>query len=221
MDNRMITLLDASGKYSYRVKNNNNYRLTANVNTFLMDPAPLIYDPAIDGYKTQLYFERILPGSEMDFNRIEAVDAENDQAYFYESNVARIQQYGLANQKAGSIFNNQLKLDGRDKPYSVGPFSILNYPPPQNGTVGQGNGLFGIMPLNNQLLMLKYQNSGASVWALMDFTKQWGQLYAPASFDAMGHIMNYGSDMLLNYDSQAMLYMTADNKTVILKTVYK
>jgi len=36
-----------------------------------------------------------------------------------------------------------------------------------------------------------------------------------------GYVMNYGTDELLNRDAQGMLYMTANNKSVILKTIYQ
>lgn len=218
MDGRMITHLDASGNYSYVFKNSAEIGRSE-----LMDPAPQLYDEPTDAYKPEVYLLGILPGNAIAFSKIETLDPDAHQLYLYSVNAARLQQYDLLTREAGNIFNNIMNMNGVEKPYSAGPFRVLNYSP----TI---NGLFGMMSLQkNRLLMLKFQglyedtygSYDVPTWAIMDFEQQWGQLYAPGKFNSQGHVMNDGDDVLLNYDADGMLYMTSDGKTTILKTIYQ
>ena len=91
--------------------------------------------------------------------------------------------------------------------------------------------MWGMLPLSGgKLLILYYQNLitgdqtgkyDLPAWGILDFINERGSRYAPDAFLRQGYVMNYGTDELLNRDTQGMLYMTANNKSVILKTIYK
>ena len=91
--------------------------------------------------------------------------------------------------------------------------------------------MWGMLPLSGgKLLILYYQNFitgdqtgkyDLPAWGILDFINERGSRYAPGGFLRQGYVMNYGIDQLLNRDAQGMLYMTANNKSVILKTIYQ
>lgn len=226
INNQAITYLDASGNYSFRFKNVADHALT--------DQAPQIYDDATGNYKKSEYVRSILPGKEISFQYVQALDPENNYLYTkndnymlindFPQNALHIQQYNLTKQSVGSILDKVLLPSWSNKPYSVGSFNILNYSAGDNGN-------FGLMPLlNGQLVILKYQdiantadykNLNLPQWAVVDFEKKLGQLYAPGMFDRKTYVMNPSADVMLNYDAQGMLYMTASNQTTLLKTIFK
>lgn len=219
IDNRIITRLDASGNYTYRIKNENDFAK-------FTDRVPQIYDEATGNYKVDpAYLRGLLPGKAVYFHSVFTIDPSHDNLYVEYSPIElQVEQYNLSDQKAGGVLHRPLINNGVAKPYSVGSFKVLNYSTGNNNT-------FGFMPLQDgRLVALKYQdlvsnetfkNYNLPHWAVIDFTRGQGELYAPGTFDRSGNTLRTASDVLLNYDNQGMLYMTGNSKRDILKTVYK
>ena len=222
MDNRMITRLDAAGNYSYVLKNSyTNYTLT--------DPAPQIVNPATSDYYSLSRTLQFFPGVIANYTKIEAI-APDENFLYVRQTTARLVRYDLTNQVMLNTFNKWLDASNFKKPYISGSFDVLT------GATNDKNSLWGMMPLSDgKLLILYYQDLIADneqtkafygkfdlpAWGILDFINERGSRYAPGGFDRQGYVMNYGTDALLNRDAQGMLYMTANNKSVILKTIYK
>lgn len=227
MNGRFVTRLDVQGTYTYLLKNNYDYVLAG---SFIIDPAPQIYSRwDAGGYKEYKYLrDELLPAtSYLSYFSIYAFDLDKGWLYFRPGSrgLGVIQQYDLTGQKAGSVigdnyFDSSLS---RNKPYCVGSFKRLNY----------SDTNFGVMPWDGQLLLLKFQDlryysgigdpswiDAVPAWAVVDFAEQNGKFYAPGKFYS-GYTMDAAQDKLMNYDAQGMLYMTANSKSAILKTVYK
>lgn len=225
MDKRMITHLDANGNYTYVFKNTftlDNYTLS--------DPAPEIVDPETDTYYSKSRTFQVLPGVLHDFQDIQAIDPAGDQLYI-QTIRNLLERYDLGSQVAVNGFNKTLIVNSpNNKPYISGSFNVLT-----GQSIVDGNKSFwGKLPLpDGKLLVLYYQDLIDSefyratylpfklpAWGVLDFKNERGYRYAPGAFDRQGYVMSSG-DVLLNYDADGMLYMTANNKSVILKTSYK
>jgi len=219
----MITRLDAAGNYSYVLKNSyTNYTLT--------DPAPQITNPAVtNDYYSLSRTLQFFPGVIANYTKIEAI-APDENFLYVRQTTARLVRYDLTNQVMLNTFNKWLDASNFKKPYISGSFDVLT------GATNDKNSLWGMMPLSDgKLLILYYQDLIADneqtkafygkfdlpAWGILDFINERGSRYAPGGFDRQGYVMNYGTDALLNRDAQGMLYMTANNKSVILKTIYK
>ena len=219
MDNRMITRMDATGNYSYVLKNSYaNYTLT--------DPAPQIVNPATSDYYSLPRTLQFFPGVIANYMKIEAMSPDEKFLYVQQT-TARLVRYDLTNQVLLNTFNAWLDAMNLNlkKPFISGSFAVLT------GTTNNKNSLWGMMPLQGgKLLILYYQDLitgdqtgkyDLPAWGILDFVNERGSRYAPGGFLRQGYVMNYGTDELLNRDAQGMLYMTANNKSVILKTIYQ
>lgn len=85
---------------------------------------------------------------------------------------------------------------------------------------------WGYMPLpGNRLLLLMNQDaetrqewrSLTPVWVVQDYEKNQARRYTPGKF-AHGSYKMQPTDLLLNYDEEGMVYMTANTQKVIIKT---
>lgn len=93
-----------------------------------------------------------------------------------------------------------------------GPMSALT------GTTGKGDDLLGFMPLSNDRLLVLY--TFIPTWGVLDFAGDRGDQYAPGKFDYQGFAFTQ-NDLLLNYDQEGQLYMSANNGVILVKTTNK
>lgn len=210
MDNRMITRMDAGGNYTYVFKNLfTDFALT--------DPAPQIVDPETGEKYPEIRNRQFFPGVVIRFIKVEAFAPDENQMYTSSAKVG-FSLYDFTNQVLIAQYNKFL-ANGQ-KPYISGSFDVLT------GQSGSTESQWGLLPLGDgKLLLLHYQNlssvyNNLPAWGILDFTARRGYRFAPGVFDSHGAKMQT-TDQLLNYDADSMLYMTANNKSVILKTVYK
>jgi hypothetical protein len=220
MDNRMITRMTAAGNYSYVFKNPYYVMLYA-----LIDPAPQIVNTATDDYYSLSHTLQFFPGVTANFSKIEAISPDENLLYVRQS-TARLARFDLTNQVELNTFNSYSDVNYGAKPYISGSFDVLSA-----GYSNSNNSMWGMLPLSGgKLLILYYQNLitgdqtgkyDLPAWGILNFINERGSRYAPGAFLRQGYVMNYGTDELLNRDTQGMLYMTANNKSVILKTIYQ
>lgn len=159
----------------------------------------------------------ILTGSANELAK-SAVDPNGGRLYLYNFpfdmySKTTIMEYDLKDQ----IFLSEYQSAYMNSavPHITGPFSSLT------GAQSQED-MTGLMPFpGDKLIILYYQRqfsfTGVPLWGVLDFANQWGEQYAPGACN-MG---NYGvttGDILLNYDEEGQLYMTANNNVSIVKT---
>jgi hypothetical protein len=121
-----------------------------------------------------------------------------------------ISGYDLVNQ--ASVYS-YVKATINDHSFIIsGPMSTLT------GTTGKADELLGLMPLSNDRLLVLY--TFIPTWGVLDFAGNRGDQYAPDKFDYQGYAFT-NKDLLLNYDQEGQLYMTANNGAVLVKTTSK
>lgn len=102
-------------------------------------------------------------------------------------------------------------------PYISGTFDILT----GGYEISNPPGLFGYLPLPGaKVLLLYYQGLDTRTYpalGTLNFDERVGRRYAPGKLLKNGYTMN-SADRMLNYDEEGMVYMTANNNTVLLKT---
>ncbi|RKR83404.1 hypothetical protein BDD43_4529 [Mucilaginibacter gracilis] len=141
-----------------------------------------------------------------------------------------ILQYDLENTVTLYKYSKLSMPPTTDKPYISGVFNTLTAV--CNAGSFDTPDLFGFMPLpGGRILIYYYQQRAASfsdhrfpAFGTMDFIKKRGDRYAPGAVETGSYKMfsgDSGQDQLLNYDEEGMIYSTANNKTVIVKTVKK
>ncbi|MCE5331435.1 MAG: hypothetical protein LLF95_04755 [Bacteroidales bacterium] len=224
MNNTLITRLNANGAYSYVFKVQ-YYNGAGAVE--LNDPAPQVYNTAT---KSEASAFSYFPGVVISYDRVQALDPDGAQFYTRATSSTSLQHYDMVNAVMLNSFSSYLNINFGAKPYLSGSFAVLT------GSTDAQNSEWGFLPMaGRRLLILRYQDlaDGAyaqqyqlPAWTVLDFDKERGSRYAPGSFDRKGYSMSNDrtpatKDVLINNDADGMLYMTANNKTVILKTVYK
>lgn len=209
MDQMFITKLDKDGRYSYLFKL--DPISTVNISN-PVDLAPEIFDPNLNEFYTRMKSSLLFPGVQMDITAMRNMTLNPDaKEYWYHLN-----RVSLSNQVLINSFKGKDK-EGSKPPYISGSFGVLNGSP-------YGNDIWGRLPIaKGKLLVLYFQglnHKDFPAWGVIDFEQKRGYRYAPGRFDTKGHRMTE-SDLLLEYDAEGMLYLTADNKKVILKTIYQ
>lgn len=140
-------------------------------------------------------------------------------------------QYDITNQlmiyEVGKTFDF-IGLLPLSTPYISGSFNLLTGNATNNSTTPS---LFGRYPLSDEkLLILYYQNVSDyphnkynvqyPAWGVVDYKAKRGYRYAPKKFERGSYKMT-NTDLILNIDEEGMIYMTANNRTVIVKTQYQ
>lgn len=225
MGGRFITRLEKNGgtyQYHYLAKNS-NADLSKQAG---YDPAPQIYNEATDGYFPDSVAINYFPGKKIDFDNSGIIGWDPEEMLFYSRVVTTatynnrdLECYDLNAMDMLSRHTLSTMEDSYDTPYAVGSFSILNY----YARNGVGDDIFGLLPISSgRLILLKNQNLGIHppLWAVLNFKTQSGMLYAPGAFNPKGFVMDTRNDILLNCDADGMLYMTANNRKKLIKTMY-
>ena len=140
-------------------------------------------------------------------------------------------QYDLINQSTSYVLPPKFTpiLNSGGKPYISGSFDILSGTYEMNDTSEPG--FFGYLPMPGQkVLVLYYQGIETQTnnkfyqqypaLGVRNFLKKVGERYAPGKLIRNGYAMGK-TDQMLNYDASGMIYFTANNNTVIVKTQYK
>lgn len=212
MDQRFMTKLAKDGSYTYLFKLD---PVNTSQVTNPLDPAPQIYDPNTSQYYHPMKAIQFFPGAQVDILRFRNTTFNpQHQEYWHSFN-----RISLANQTPINSFVGTGKMKGKQEgnPFISGSFDVLTGAHYYKDRWGQ-------MPLGKgKLLILYYQNSkhpDFPAWGILDFEEKRGYRYAPGAFDAKGHSFR-DTDLLLEYDADGMLYLTANNKQVILKTIYQ
>lgn len=102
-------------------------------------------------------------------------------------------------------------------PYISGTFDILT----GGYEISNPPGLFGYLPLPGaKILLVYYQDLDTPMYpalGTLNFAERAGRRYAPGKLLKNGYVL-HSADKMLNYDEGGMIYMTANNNTVIIKT---
>ncbi|HBG41521.1 MAG TPA: hypothetical protein DDW85_08920 [Porphyromonadaceae bacterium] len=221
MDNRFITRLDAAGNYNILSKNSN----------YADSPQMEKGVPVINGY-TDEELLNIIPGTVDSFTNVDIIHPEGNE--FYTSSVDGFYRHSLTGQKRINGFDNRYTrfsgailyyaeiIDGR--PYTTGYFNSS-----EERLTGRysrsdtDNSVWGRLPLADGKLLVLYNYPLATAyiaWGVLDFSEERGYHYSPGQFDPMNYKVNF-DDVLIKYDDEGHVYFTANNRQVILKTVYK
>ncbi|EHQ25471.1 hypothetical protein [Mucilaginibacter paludis] len=222
LNSHFITKLSKDGGYKY-VFNLKNYN----------DPAPFIpaiIHPDFGNISTLQQIHQLLPG--LKISSAYKVGIDPGAGLLYAANHPfgyQLKQYSLINQVElyamptswiFSSFSNQ-------KMYLSGSFGVLTGP--EENPTGTISPAFGYMPLPDQkLVLLLYQEAETNpkwrdqspAWEMLDFKKKQGQRYAPGKL-VRGTYSMMLNDVLLNYDEDGMLYMTANSQKTIAKTAFQ
>lgn len=221
MDSRFVTRLDGNGNYSYIFKNPNS-----NWSSSVSDVAPELYNAQAGAAYRESFVRQALPGifTSSEYMSLLTIAPESDQLFTVHYNFSQetggyrysFGHYNLRNRTFVNGFANQSSSENR---IISGSFPVLT------GWVNSNvrENLWGALPLEEEGLLILYNSNNArypNQWGILDFTKERGKRYTPGIFDKKDYQLS-ATDALLNHDGQGMLYMTANNRSVILKTVYK
>lgn len=216
--NYAVAKLTASGslKYLFRVQNSNDF--------------PQIWNPVTNSYFYADDLNSRIPGIAI-VGKPKAWDVEEGVLYCLHRSLNDLVQYDLDNQV--TLYTLPAKyskiLYENAVPYISGSFSVLSGDYEVRSAAESG--LKGYLPLpGEQLLILYYQGldqfpahkyyNQYPALGTRDFKNKRGRRYAPGKLIDNDFIMQ-GNDRMLNYDAAGMIYMTADQNTVIVKTKYQ
>lgn len=192
---------------------------------------PQVWNPD----KNQFYFQSDLnsffPGVNTDvIPRAWSPDEELMYGVSVSSQIS-FSQFDLVNQTESfkMPFGYSDIIYGDAKPYISGSFNVLSGVYSVNDT--REPGLFGYLPLPGEnVLILYYQAlednkdhpyaTQYPTFGIRNFKEKVGKRYAPGKLVRNGYVMGK-TDQILNYDSDGMIYMTANGKQTIVKTTYK
>ncbi len=208
-----FTHLDADGQYSYIFKSPASQSGT-------LREAPLILNPETKEYYTEQQSQSFFPGVLRSSSGIFDIDPDSKQ--YWGGNTSLISRIDFGRQIEVNSFSNHTSLSNPNRKLHIsGSFPVLSG---MTGGISTDRSVWGRMTMGEgKMLILYYQDSQKEefpAWGVLDFNEERGYRYAPGAFDRKGYEMTF-DDELLNYDGDGMLYMTANNRTVILKTIYK
>ncbi|WP_256009077.1 hypothetical protein [Desertivirga xinjiangensis] len=208
-----IGRLDASGRLTYL------FRLGASV--------PPIYNPTTGRNYTTNEIRLMLPGTNISTSintLVRGVLPDENLLFARTGNIAaEVTQIDLTNAAVLHSVSPEYASISRNEPlYITGSFDILNADPGR-GIAGTPDPLFGYMPLPDaKVLILYYQELNSDTFpalATLNFKEKAGRRYSPGKVVRNNYrMMNRGADIMLNYDEEGMIYMTANNGSVIIKT---
>lgn len=200
--------INTSGQLKYLLRSGSN--------------VPVIYNPATSNNYPESEVSRLLPGVVFTTNQssFRAIHPDDGILYLRLGAFAdNIRQVDLHN--AVEVFGFTPKyvpaINGGGTPFISGTFDILT------GSYETSNppGLFGYLPLpDTKVLLLYYQGMNNQMYpalGTLNFSERVGRRYAPGKLALNGYTMNT-ADKMLNYDQEGMVYMTANNNTMIIKT---
>lgn len=207
MNGHFITKLTHDGYYSYVFKSNN-------VNNS-EDLAPQIYDPNLEQYYSNSRGLQFFPGVQLiDYLVQNKIIFNPDFHEYWTKDLLRID---LERQVYINSLNGTGKMGKNSTPYISGSFDVLT-------NASYYNDRWGQLPIGKgKMLILWYKDldkANFPAWGVVDYELKRGYRYAPGAFDNKGY-KTTASDLLLEYDAEGMLYMTANNKSIILKTSYQ
>lgn len=200
-----ITKMDIQGRYSYVFK----------MRSVSM---PQVFNPNSGSYYSANRAAQFFPGVQLlyenQFNNI-TMNPDN-QEYWTDGTLLSLEDQVLLNSFYGTSNN---KKDGT--PYISGSFGLLTG---ASSPSNEYNDCWGRLPIGKgKMIVLWYKDldkPNFPAWGVLDYDQEKGYRYAPGAFDAKGYRIST-AELLLETDVQGMLYMTANNKSVILKTIYK
>jgi len=203
MGNYATAKLSAGGQFRYLVKTSSG-----------TIEYPKIWDETTGAILSNTALMAYLPGLEI--AQQGNISPDEGRMYLF-SNSGELLQYDINNQVSEFAYSRPLFTTN---PTISGSFDNLTLG--YSGLTNQLPNMFGLMPFGTQkLLILYYQGTGFPdfpAWGILDFATKRGDRYAPGALDVEGYNMQY-DDILLNHDGEGMLYMTANHKTVLVKTV--
>lgn len=208
-----IARLDASGRLTYL------FRLGASV--------PPVYNPTTGRNYTTNEIRLMLPGTNISTYAnalVLSILPDENLLFARTGNIAaEVTQIDLTNAAVLHSVSPEYASISRNEPlYITGSFDILNADPGR-GIASTPDPLFGYMPLPDaRVLILYYQelnNDTFPALATLNFKEKAGRRYSPGKVARNNYrMMNRGADIMLNYDEEGMIYMTANNGSVIIKT---
>lgn len=197
--------------------------------------------PEISGYQPE-ELTRQLPGIVWHTTQGQYFDAPNHLMYWievpfrdsqYDAHKTIIQLYNL-NTRAQMTELEIASARFLPQRYPAGPFGSITGVNNSNYRDSDGRArdtdLAGFLPMPGRKLMVLYYGN---TYTLMDFNDKYAYLYAqpvnvPMKYDLKRGSVggrelepNFIGDIGLNYDEEGMIYTTAEQRTVILKTVKK
>ncbi|WP_256012084.1 hypothetical protein [Desertivirga xinjiangensis] len=186
---------------------------------------PVIWNPQTNSSYSSDYVNGLIPGVDANGLSVLAISPEEDILYC-RSGSSDIIQLDLLDQVQLYQFSPGYvrTVSGNETPYISGSFDILT-------GITDGSGvpsLFGNMPMDGENILILYHQrldnypnnkfySQYPAFGQVNFRDQAGKRYAPGKLKRNGYTMNT-ADLMLNYDEEGMIYMTANNKAVIVKT---
>lgn len=215
---RFLTQLDPDGTYSYQL----NFADRIIMNTAPATEAhfvPLINNPATNNYYSTVQIHQTLPGSKLNY-QMSYMDLKAKKMYSKRSiggvylgltdMVTRIQT---------AEYINRGRTNG-ESIYATASLRSFN-----GGLVRLASPTLDPLPSDGKLIGLYFPMSGerntviGGVLCEIDFTTQMATRYAPDVLRFNDFILS-DFDHMLDIDEQGMLYMTANNRTEIVKTAY-
>lgn len=195
-----VARLDASGELTYL------FRLGPSV--------PPVYNPATGANYSTVQIRLMLPGTTIStrFSSIRGVLPDENILYANTASaVSNITQIDLANSVQTYNFTPPYVQSFQDA-VITGSFNILTY---------NASASLGYLPLPDARILALYypgtDNARYPAFATLSFREEAGRRYAPGTLARNGYNLT-GNGQMLNYDEEGMIYMTANNNTMIVKT---
>lgn len=172
---------------------------------------PKVYNEEKGILYTDSEFFKFLPGLSTAVQG--NISPDEHLMYYIGYNAGQLTQFDLSTQLLLYNFTTT-----NSSPTISGSFDILSG---HVSSGGQAPARWGLMPFGEQSLMVLYyqglQDTDFPAWGILDFKNKRGSRYAPGKLQVNNNSMDR-EDQLLNYDEDGMLYMTTNNKTVLVKT---
>lgn len=214
MDN-FLAKLDNHGAYSYLLNFSEFGSSAPNTEAQFI---PLINDPNTTEYYSSVRIHQTLPGTKINY-RMSYLDTEALMLYTKRyAGASWLRLTDMVTLIQTGEYDNIYRSPGGIS-YATASLKRFN-----GGLVSNIDPL----PLNGKLLGLYFQTTESrgvidgGTLCEIDFENQKATRYAPNTLLFNGFTLTEGAggDRLLDYDAEGMLYMTANNKSAIVKTAY-
>lgn len=215
---RFLTQLDHNGTYSYLINFADKVIMStapATETHFL----PLINNPTTNNYYSTVQIHQTLPGVKINY-QMNYMDLGKKTMYTKRSiGGVYLQVTDMVTRIPTAEYANSVRADG-ESIYATASLRSFN-----GGLVRLGSPPLDPLPSNGKLIGLYFPTSGerntviGGVLCEIDFAGQVATRYAPGTLRFNDFILR-DFDHLLDIDEEGMLYMTANNRTEIVKTTY-